>query len=182
MQRLLFFACFLSAICCNVAFNLQRHKRPMKSVYRAIIPKNRHIHAYSSLMMSSSGDGTGRSIIKSIREITKSPLYSIIEGGATFVVVSAVDGAYSGDWSRYQLISLDQELWLQQFVTYVGFFHLFCMILAAGITSRRQQPVLPAVMHTALIGGLGLFKVLMQEEGDLIQFPNFLTKKRNGNE
>ncbi|KAJ1424551.1 hypothetical protein B484DRAFT_317385, partial [Ochromonadaceae sp. CCMP2298] len=85
--------------------------------------------------------------------------YALIEAAIVFGLLSAIDGGFSGDWSRNGLITTELEETIKSSVTSVGLFHLACATAAAGVTSQRAQPVLPAVLHTLLIGGLGFFRV-----------------------
>jgi Glutaredoxin len=105
-------------------------------------------------------------------KVTGSTFYSGIETVIVLGLLSAIDGGFSGDWSRLGLISTDMEATLRSAVTSVGLFHLVCAPIAAASAAKNQQPLVPAVLHTLLIGGLGLGKVLFQRESTLIQFPN----------
>ena len=105
-------------------------------------------------------------------KFTSSTLYSGIE---TFIVVcllAAVDCGFSGDWSRFGYVTTDVEDQVRAAVTSVGLFHFFCAAIAATSTSKKGQPVVPAVLHTLAIGGLGLFRVLLQTDDTLVRFPN----------
>lgn len=105
-------------------------------------------------------------------KFTASTLYAGIE---TFIVIgllAAIDGGFSGDWSKFGYITTDVEAAIRSSVTSVGLFHLVCAPIAAISTAKKGQPVVPAVLHTLAIGGLGLFRVLLQEEETVVNFPN----------
>ena len=123
---------------------------------------------------SSAGDtGIVSSLLGFARKFTASTLYAGIE---TFIVIgllAAIDGGFSGDWSKFGYVTTDVEEKIRSAVTSVGLFHLVCAPVAAISTSKQGQPVVPAVLHTLAIGGLGLFRVLMQTEDTLVQFPSF---------
>lgn len=125
---------------------------------------------------SASADGGSNSGIATVvdfaNKVTSSTFYSGIETVIVLGLLSAIDGGFSGDWSRLGLITTDMEASLRSAVTSVGLFHLVCAPIAALSSSKNNQPLAPAVLHTLLIGGLGLGKVLFQRESNLIQFPN----------
>lgn len=119
----------------------------------------------------SSNDGIA-AVVDFASKVTGSTFYSGIETVIVLGLLSAIDGGFSGDWSRLGLISTDAEVTLRSAVTSVGLFHLVCAPIAAASAAKNQQPLVPAVLHTLLIGGLGLGKVLFQRESTLIRFPN----------
>mmetsp|Transcript_26082 Transcript_26082/g.57751 ORF Transcript_26082/g.57751 Transcript_26082/m.57751 type:complete len:319 (+) Transcript_26082:46-1002(+) len=109
-------------------------------------------------------------LVSGVRQFTASTPYALIEAAIVFGLLSAIDGGFSGDWSRNGLITTELEETIKSSVTSVGLFHLACATAAAGVTSQRAQPVLPAVLHTLLIGGLGFFRVLCQTPQTQVQF------------
>ena len=111
-------------------------------------------------------------LLRKAKAFTSSSTYSVIEFMVVLMLLSAIDGGFSGDWSRYNLISKETEVGIQTAVTYTGLFHLFCGTTAGVISSRRKQPALPAVLHCLLIGGPGLFKVLLQSAETAVRFPS----------
>ena len=88
-----------------------------------------------------------------------------------FVLLSSVDGGFSGDWTRYGLITEEMEQTLKSTVESIGYFHLFCIPIAGYSAKQKNQPVIPAVLHTSLIGGLGLCKVLFQTDENACDYP-----------
>lgn len=119
------------------------------------------------------------SSIDKLKAFTASSLYSTIESVIVFGLVSAIDGGFSGDWSRFGLISTDLEEVIKDAVTKVGLFHIACGIVAAGVAKNQQLPVAPSVLHTLLIGGLGLFRVIMQTEETALRFPTVYQAKQS---
>lgn len=107
-----------------------------------------------------------------VGRITASKFYSGIETVIVLGLLSAIDGGYSGDWSRLGIVTPDVEATLRSAITSVGLFHLVCAPIAALSASKNKQPVVPAVLHTLLIGGLGLGKVLFQKDENAMRAPN----------
>lgn len=105
-------------------------------------------------------------------KVTSSKFYSGIETVIVVGLLSAIDGGFSGDWSRLGYISTDTEAAVRSAITSVGLFHLVCTPIAVLSALKNKQPVVPAALHTLLIGGLGLGRVLFQNENRLITFPN----------
>lgn len=107
-----------------------------------------------------------------LTKLTSSTPYALIETGIVFTLLAAIDGGFSGDWTRYGLVSQPTEEWIRNTITQVGYFHFLCGSIAVAVTSSRKQPVAPALMHTMLIGGLGLFRVLTQTDATAVRFFN----------
>jgi glutaredoxin len=97
---------------------------------------------------------------------------NVLQAGIAFGLVSAIDGGFSGDWSANGLISKDAEMLIRSSVTSVGEFHLVCPAFVAFITSKRAQPVAPAVLKTLLVGGLAAFQASVQTNETAIRFPS----------
>ena len=128
----------------------------------------------STLIMkdSVSVEGPIPSVLNFASKFTASTLYAGIE---TFIVIgllAALDGGFSGDWSKFGYVTTDVEATIRSSVTSVGLFHLVCASIAVASTTKKGQPVVPALLHTLAIGGLGLFRVLLQKDDTLVQFPN----------
>lgn len=139
--------------------------------------RSNKFHASSTFLRETASADVGSnggisSVVDFARKVTGSTFYSGIETVIVLGLLSAIDGGFSGDWSRLGLISTDMEVTLRSAVTSVGLFHLVCAPIAAASAAKNQQPLVPAVLHTLLIGGLGLGKVLFQRESNLIQYPN----------
>ena len=132
----------------------------------------------SSNPESAGGFSLDSSIVK-VKAFTASSLYSAIESVIVFGLVSAIDGGFSGDWSKFGLISADLEETIRDAVTNVGLFHIVCGIAAAGVAKNQQLPIAPSVFHTLLIGGLGLFRVIMQTEETALRFPTVYQAKQS---
>ena len=121
---------------------------------------------------SVSVEGPIPSILNFASKFTASTLYAGIE---TFIVIgllAALDGGFSGDWSKFGYVTTDVEATIRSSVTSVGLFHLVCASIAAISTTKKGQPVVPALLHTLAIGGLGLFRVLLQKDDTLVKFPD----------
>jgi glutaredoxin 3 len=106
------------------------------------------------------------------KPFTASPWYTILEAGAVFGLLTAIDGGYSGDWSRYGLITHDQEELLKNIANYAGILHIASAGVVAFVTKQRNQPVIPAVLRVGLVGFLALGKVLLQDDEDAVQYPS----------
>lgn len=103
-------------------------------------------------------------LLEHLGELTRKKEYARIEQLSVFVFLSAIDGGFSGDWSRYGLISDVGEETLRSGVTSLLYLNLLCAPIAAYTAKQKNQPVIPALLHTLLIGGLGLAKVLFQTD------------------
>jgi hypothetical protein len=57
-------------------------------------------------------------------KMTSSDAYERLLAIVALGVISSVDGAYSGDWSKYGLVTLAQENQLQNVVNSLGIFHI----------------------------------------------------------
>jgi len=119
------------------------------------------------------------SSIDKLKVFTASPIYSTIEFVIVFGLLSAIDGGFSGDWSRFGLISTEFEEVIKDTVIKVGLFHIACGIVAAGVAKKQQLPIVPSVLHTLLIGGLGLFRVIMQTDETALRFPTVYQAKQS---
>ena len=135
--------------------------------------------AVDSSNPESAGGSSLDSSIAKVKSFTASSLYSAIESVIVFGLVSAIDGGFSGDWSKFGLISADLEETIRNAVTNVGLFHIVCGIAAAGVAKNQQLPIAPSVFHTLLIGGLGLFRVIMQTEETALRFPTVYQAKQS---
>jgi Glutaredoxin len=126
---------------------------------------------YSDLS-AESGSGGIPTLFSLANKLTSSKFYSGIETVIVIGLLSAIDGGFSGDWSRLGYITTETEAAVRSAITSVGLFHLVCTPIAVLSAAKNKQPVVPAALHTLLIGGLGLGKVLFQNEDQLIDFPN----------
>ena len=54
-------------------------------------------------------------------------------GAVALAVLALCDAAYSGDWSRIEVLTKDQEASLQQIFNSLGLFHLSCTAIAIKI-------------------------------------------------
>ena len=123
-------------------------------------------------LSAESGPGGLQPLFSLANKLTSSKFYSGIETVIVVGLFSAIDGGFSGDWSRLGYISTETEAAVRSAITSVGLFHLVCTPIAILSALKNKQPVVPAALHTLLIGGLGLGRVLFQNEDQLIQFPN----------
>ena len=90
-------------------------------------------------------------------DIVESPLYNTYLQGAVAVgLLAAIDAGWSGDWSRIDAITTEQEAQVRTLVTYVGCFHLACAPVSFFAVQRKSgtAQAAKATAKTLLIGGL----------------------------
>jgi glutaredoxin 3 len=108
-----------------------------------------------------------------------SKLYTGLEVIVVLILISAVDGGFSGDWSRYGLITKEVENQLRTFLGFAGIGHILLGALAGVIAYKRNHPVLPAALRTALVGFMSLNKVIKQTDENAIDFPSIKSLKQS---
>ena len=52
-------------------------------------------------------------------------------------ILATVDAGYSGDWSRIGVITVGDEVVLQQACVTLGSFQIFCAALGAAVAAKR---------------------------------------------
>jgi hypothetical protein len=134
---------------------------------------------YSSLESEEDVQGPLQKLIALGSSITSSTPYSALETVILLGVLTAVDAGFSGDWTRLGLVSADVETTVKSTITSVGLFHLVCAPIAVISSVVKKQPVVPALLHTLAIGGLGLGRVLFQEEDTLLKIPDIFQSIAN---
>ena len=108
-------------------------------------------------------------------------------GGVVLVILAAIDGGFSGDWSRLGIISKDQEATIRQLLGLLGLAHLGFATVAARSASEKGLPVLPNVakvrrlphaagvcaahyslslLQVLAVGFLAMVETLYKEPGD----------------
>lgn len=138
----------------------------------ARVSKNAACQLRSSIRLNAASKNEVLPAIETPKPFTASPWYIFLEAGAVFGLLTAIDGGYSGDWSRYGLITLDQEDLLKNIANYAGILHIASAGVVAFVTKQRNQPVVPAVLRVGLVGFLALGKILLQDDEDAVQYPS----------
>jgi len=97
------------------------------------------------------------------KQFVKSPLYSYVAQGAVFVfLLGLVDAGWSGDWSRIEAITVEQEAQCRSLAASIGTLHLVLSPTAAFVASTRGQDWRPAFAKTMLVGGLSFIEVCLR--------------------
>ena len=78
-------------------------------------------------------------------------------GGVALVILAAVDAAYSGDWSRIEVISKQDELWLQSALKALAAWHVVNAIAAYVIADQNDIPKVPLIPKVMCAEALQLF-------------------------
>ena len=73
------------------------------------------------------------------------------------VILAAVDAAYSGDWSRIEVISKQDELWLQSALKALAAWHAVNAIAAYVIADQNHIPKVPLIPKVMCAETLQLF-------------------------
>lgn len=73
------------------------------------------------------------------------------------VILAAVDAAYSGDWSRIEVISKQDELWLQSALKALAAWHGVNAIAAYVIADQNDIPKVPLIPKVIYAETLQLF-------------------------
>lgn len=110
-------------------------------------------------------------LTKFTKAIAGTPQYTVAEVLITLAFLSGVDGAFSGDWSRYGIITKEVEDVLRVIMTIALAGHLFLGVWAGQLAASRGHPALPAALRTALVGVLSFAKVWVQTDDDAVRFP-----------
>jgi glutaredoxin len=134
--------------------------------------------SFNRQILKSDSNGFTPPSLKGVLPLIRSPIYTATEVFIVLALLSGIDGGFSGDWSKYGLIDKNvEEFVIQSSMINVGIFHLLCAS-AAGVTAKmKNNPILPAILRTSLIGFLSLVKVITQNEVDengntaIIAFP-----------
>eukprot|EP01031_Cornospumella_fuschlensis_P032320 gene32320-39087_t len=130
-----------------------------------------HAHCRRVWQASSKDSMTDVGSRAGIAKFTDSWVYGTMEATAVFFLLSAIDGAFSGDWVRYGLIDSAFENQLKTFVTIAGILHIGCGAVGGLRAAQKQQPVLPAILHSVLVGFLGVVKVYFQTDANPVRWP-----------
>lgn len=61
----------------------------------------------------------------------------MLAGAVMLVVYGVADAGWSGDWSRLQVLTKDQEAVARQAFTAIALFHLVCTAVATKISADK---------------------------------------------
>lgn len=114
-----------------------------------------------------------------LQKTTSTTWFAAAEVVVTFAFISGIDGAFSGDWSKYGLITKEVEDLLRFVMTIALSGHLLLAVIASQIAASRNQPAAPAFWKTALVGGLSFLHVLGQTDKTAIRMPTVEGFKRS---
>ena len=95
-------------------------------------------------------------------EIQRKTLTTYVPIVLLLLLAMVIDAAYSGDWSRIGVLTLQQEEFLRGFVLLGAVIHVGIGVTAAGISKNRgEKRWLVRGMKAFIVGAVGLFEVIV---------------------
>jgi len=90
-----------------------------------------------------------------------SPVYLAAQAAVVVGLSAAIDAGWSGDWSRIEVITTDDEATVRNVVQQVLTFHLVCTPVAFLAAKAKGNDTTKATLKTLLIGGLACFEAVL---------------------
>lgn len=115
------------------------------------------------LLAVAANGGSGGGVLSAARSFTESKPFLGVEAGLFLLTLALVDGAWSGDWVRYDYISEATEQYMKSCSLQIAFAHV-CLASLGGVlleAKGRTEGQGLQMLRTLLVGGIDFARVAL---------------------